>query len=243
MNALKLPPDAKLSIVMITLNEEAATRKVVTDLREIVGDAEIVIVDSSTDRTPDIAEELGCKVIRQLPPQGYGIAMDTALKAATGDIIITLDCDDTYPVSTIPRLLDKMSEGYDVVSASRLEKRPDAMPFSNYLANCLFSAMAYFLCGVSTTDVHTGMRAYKTSVLRALPYDAAPALPVELYIGSARLGYKCTEIFLNYRIRIGDSKLLKLIGTYWTFTRIWKWHRFKDAHSVVQGPSSTNRIG
>ncbi len=219
---------SKLSIVTITLNEENAVEKVISDLRKIIGDAEIVVVDSSTDRTPEIAERAGCKVIRQFPPRGYGNALDTGFKAATGDIVITLDCDDTYPVETIYPLVEKIAQGYDVVSASRLGKRPSAMPLSNYLANRAFAFIATWLCGAPNTDVHTGMRAYRASVLKELNYDAAPpALPVELYVGAVRHGYKCAEIFLDYRIRVGDSKLQKLTGTYWTLVRLWKWRRFK----------------
>src|SRR5438067_1250627 len=109
-----------ISVVMITLNEEKAISKVVNDIHDAVPDAEIVVVDSSTDRTADIARSLGCRVIEQLPPRGYGPAMDTALKSAAGDVIVTIDCDDTYPAAVIPDMVRKLQDGYDLVSASRL---------------------------------------------------------------------------------------------------------------------------
>src|SRR2546430_15532117 len=102
-----------ISVVMITLNEEGAIAKVVNDIRAAVPDAEILIVDSSTDRTADIARSLGCRVVEQLPPRGYGPAMDAALKSAAGDVIVTIDCDDTYPAEVIPDLVRKLQEGYD----------------------------------------------------------------------------------------------------------------------------------
>jgi len=217
---------SSVSIVTITLNEEAAITKVVSDLRKVLGNPEIIVVDSSTDRTAEIAENLGCKVIKQFPPRGYGNAYHEGFRVATGDIIITLDCDDTYPVESISTFVKKIQEGYDVVSGSRLQKRPNEMPLANYLANCVFAWSALVICGVKTTDVHTGMRAYRRKVLQSFPYEpASMALAVELYLGPARSGYKCTEIFIDYRERIGSSKLQPIAGTIGTFKRIWKWRR------------------
>src|SRR5213080_1068003 len=95
----------KLTISMITLNEERAVAKVVADISRVVPEAEIFLVDSSKDRTAEIATELGCRVFKQFPPKGYGPAMDRAVRDARGDIVVTLDCDDTYPVDAIPKLM------------------------------------------------------------------------------------------------------------------------------------------
>ena len=78
--------------------------------------AEIFIVDSSRDRTAEIAEELGCRVFKQFPPRGYGPAMERAVRDAGGDVVITLDCDDTYPVEAIPTLVSLIEGGFDLVN-------------------------------------------------------------------------------------------------------------------------------
>src|SRR5712691_2102665 len=114
----------KVTVSMITLNEERAVAKVVEGIRRVVPDAEIFLVDSSRDRTAEIAESLGCRVHKQFPPEGYGPAMDKAVREARGEIVITLDCDDTYPVEVIPRLVGMIDEGWDLVNASRLQTRP-----------------------------------------------------------------------------------------------------------------------
>ena len=129
----------KVTVSMITLNEERAVAKVIGDIRRIVPDAEIFLVDSSTDRTAEIAAELGCRVFKQFPPKGYGPAMDRAVRDARGEVVVTLDCDDTYPVEEIPHLVALVEQGADLVNATRLAKRPKAMPFANYLANRLFA--------------------------------------------------------------------------------------------------------
>ena len=90
-----------VSVAMGSRNEEKAIRKVITDIQKATNkQSEIVVVDGSTDRSPEIAEELGAVVIRQ-KPQGYGVAVKKALLSASSDIIITVDCDDTYPANKV----------------------------------------------------------------------------------------------------------------------------------------------
>ena len=110
----------KVTVAMITLNEERAVAKVVGDIRRVVPDAEILLVDSSRDRTAEIAESLGCRVIKQFPPKGYGPAMDRAVREGSGDVVVTLDCDDTYPVEVIPQLIALIEQGADLVNATRI---------------------------------------------------------------------------------------------------------------------------
>src|SRR6516164_7638068 len=97
----------KISVVMPTFNEEKAIPGVVADIRKYTADhdTEVLIVDSSKDNTPAVATSLGVKVISQ-PPQGHGIALRTAMLAASGDYIITADCDNTYPMDRIGDFLD-----------------------------------------------------------------------------------------------------------------------------------------
>jgi glycosyltransferase involved in cell wall biosynthesis len=213
----------KVTVSMITLNEEAAVAKVVGDLRRGVPDAEIFVVDSSRDRTAEVAESLGCRVFKQFPPKGYGPAMDRAVRDARGDIVITLDCDDTYPVDAIPRLIALIDEGWDLVNATRLAQRPRAMPLANYVANRVFAWTARLLHGIRTTDVHSGMRAYRKSMVDSVQWDPnGPALPVDMLILPYRRGFRVTEIPIEYRERIGATTLQRFRSTLWTFKRLWK---------------------
>ena len=137
-----------LTVALITRNEMAAVSKVIGDIRQAVPDAEILVVDSSTDRTAEIAQELGARVIKQFPPRGYGPAMDLALRSAGGQVVVTLDCDDTYPAEQIPHLARLVLEdGYDIVDGSRLASKPRAMPWLNYLGNFSFA-----LLGIATVS-------------------------------------------------------------------------------------------
>ena len=136
--------ETEVSVVMPTFNEERALPLVVADIRKQTAGygTEIVIVDSSSDGTAAAAEALGVRVISQ-PPRGHGIALRTAILAASGDYIVTADCDNTYPMDMIPHFIDLLSkEGFDLVSGNRLGTREvrKAMPLANLWANRLFRA-------------------------------------------------------------------------------------------------------
>jgi glycosyltransferase involved in cell wall biosynthesis len=195
---------------------------VVIDIKRYAPEAEIIIVDSSADKTPEIAASMGAQVIRQFPPQGYGRAMDRALQAASGEAIVTLDCDNTYPADMIPILARSiLEEGYDLVDGSRLERKPSAMPWLNYLANRGFAILASILFLRRITDLHSGMRAYKRSLVRNLNYHPdGPALPVELLLKPLRLGHRVKFIYIDYRDRLGTSTLRPLGSAWWTLRRI-----------------------
>ncbi len=220
----------KLTVSMITMNEEGAVAKVIQDIRRVTPDAEVLLVDSSKDRTAEIAQELGCRVIKQFPPQGYGPAMDRAVREASGDVVITLDCDDTYPVETIPEMMRLIEQGYDLVNTTRVWRRPKAMPFANFLANRVFALGARILHGLKTTDVHSGMRAYRKSMIDKVTWVAkGPALPVDMYVIPHRMGFKTAEIPIDYRERIGETTLQRFDSTIWTFRRLWRARKVKPA--------------
>lgn len=207
---------------MITLNEERAVEKVVRSVREAVPDAEVLVVDSSTDATAEIAESLGARVIKQFPPIGYGPAMDVALRSGSGAVVVTLDCDDTYPTEKIAELRDLvLLDGWDVVDGCRLPRKPQAMPLVNYLANWSVAALASVLFGKRVRDLHSGMRAYRKAVIDELRYDAkGAALPVELLLRPLKEGYRVHTVPIEYRYRIGESTMRPLESLVWTLRRI-----------------------
>jgi glycosyltransferase involved in cell wall biosynthesis len=211
-----------LTVAMITRNEEKAIAKVIGDIRQVVPAAEVLVVDSSSDRTADIAAELGARVIRQFPPKGYGPAMDLALRSGKGQVVVTLDCDDTYPTQDIPRLARLvLEEGCDVVDGSRLKCKPRAMPWLNYLANWGFALLASVLFLRRLTDLHSGMRAYRRSLFDELRYrPTGAALPVELLLRPLKMGKKFRVVYIDYRERVGTSTMQPLSSAWWTLRRI-----------------------
>ncbi len=220
---MALALDSKnLTVALITRNEMAAVSKVLGDIRQAVPEAEILVVDSSTDRTAEIARELGARVIKQLPPRGYGPAMDMALRSAGGQVVVTLDCDDTYPAEQIPHLARLVLEdGYDIVDGSRLASKPRAMPWLNYLGNCSFALLASLLFVRRVKDLHSGMRAYRKSLIDELKYQpAGAALPVELLLRPIKMGKRLKVVNIHYRNRVGQTTMQPLQSAWWTFRRI-----------------------
>jgi len=225
--ARKAPALGKLSLTvgMLTMDEEQSVTRMIGEIRQVAPDAQILCVDSSTtDRTPQIAQELGARVLRQIPPRGHGPAMEQLMytAAAQSELLIYLDCDFTYPPSYLPTMRDIVEQqGADVVNCARTRTKPAAMPLPNYLANRTFAAMAHAMHGVPTVDVHSGMRAYRSSVIRAFDFDGeGDAIPIDTLLYPAKSGFRVVELPISYDEREGVSKLRKLTGTVWTLIRL-----------------------
>ncbi|WP_434084170.1 dolichyl-phosphate hexose transferase [Halorarius litoreus] len=199
---------------MGTYNEAAAIGTVIDDIERVTdGRAEIVCVDGSDDETPDIAREKGARVIEQ-EPRGYGYAVREAILSASNPVIVTTDCDDTYPMDALPRFLDRINEGYDVVSGDRLYHGADAMPAFNRLGNHAFAALASILMGERVYDTTTGMRAYREEVVRNITWTENTGLSAELLIRPLMREYRVHEEPIRYAERAGETKLDPLAGGY-----------------------------
>lgn len=214
----------KISVAMISMNEEGSIKKIVQEIFNIDKRIEIVLVDSSKDKTFEIAKQLGVQAIKQYPPQGYGLAMDLALKSCTRDVIITMDCDCTYPTDQID-FLSKLilDEDYKLIDCNRLNTKPKNMKLINYIGNKVFSIFASIMFLKKIPDLHSGMRAYNKETLKTINYFAdGPSLPVELLLAfhKRKLKLKCVNI--DYFERVGQSKMAPLETSIWTIKRILK---------------------
>jgi glycosyltransferase involved in cell wall biosynthesis len=196
-----------VAVVMGTYNEEAAIASVLSDVERVTdGRASVVCVDGSSDRTPEIAERMGARVIRQ-EPQGYGVAVQAALQAADRPVVVTTDCDDTYPMERLPDFLAAINEGYDVVSGDRLYYGAETMPTLNRLGNVAFALLASLLVLERVHDTTTGMRAYRREVIEAIEWTENTGLSAELLLRPLMRGYRVTELPIEYRERKGETKL------------------------------------
>ena len=167
-----------LSIVMPTLNEEEGVVECINRIKNAVKElgitAEIIISDSSTDRTPELAAANGAIVVEPDEP-GYGYAYRYAFERARGDYIAIGDADTTYDFEELPKLFEKVSRGdADMVMGSRLEGeiKDGAMPpLHQYVGNPLLTRFlnAFYDAGVS--DAHSGMRVFSQRALAELDLD------------------------------------------------------------------------
>ncbi len=200
-----------ISVVIPCYNEEEGVRYTMERLPDCVD--EVVVVDNnSTDRTSEVAKELGAKVVFE-KRKGYGAAYKAGFPAATKDVIITLDGDGTYPSEQIPELVDFLEEKQlDFVSASRFPlQNPKAMNFSNKVGNWVLTITTMVLFAKGIKDSQSGMWVFRRPILGKLRLtsDGMP-LSQEIKIEAIMAkGVKFDEYHVNYHPRVGEVKLDK----------------------------------
>jgi glycosyltransferase involved in cell wall biosynthesis len=201
-----------LSVVMGTYNEEEAIGSVLSDIDRVTdGRAEVVCVDGSSDTTPEIAREMGARVIEQ-EPRGYGVAVREALLSADRPVVVTTDCDDTYPMERLPDFLELINDGYDVVSGDRVSGGAETMPALNEFGNRAFALAASVLMLRRVHDTTTGMRAYRREVIEEIGWTENTGLSAELLVRPLMRGYDVKEVEIGYDERLGETKLNPLTG-------------------------------
>jgi hypothetical protein len=204
----------KVSILIPALNEEAGIKNTIasipqSSIRDLGYDMEILVVDgNSTDRTREIARKMGARVIIQ-NGKGYGSAYKIGLKAANGNIIVTLDADNTYPAEIIPEcLLQLEKKEIDFISVNRFAKMDkDAMSFLHKVGNKVLSIGVLLLYSCNIRDSQSGMQIMRKSFterinLRADGYEFSEELKIIAF-----KYFRSLEVDGRYYRRIGKSKL------------------------------------
>ncbi len=162
----------KISVVIPCKNEEKIIYSVVKSMPKYI-DEVIVVNNGSTDNTAKEAERAGARVLtenRKLNGIGYGFAHLTGIKHATGDYIVALDGDNTYPADEIENIINKMLfEKLDFVSCNRLPlKNPKAISKTRRLGIYILNIETMFLYGRYINDILTGMWVMKKSAAKKL---------------------------------------------------------------------------
>ena len=200
----------KISVVIPTLNEEESIGQVLDKIpKDKKYEWEIIIVDgNSKDRTQEIAEKKGAKVIIE-KRKGYGRAYKTGFQHASGDIIVTMDGDDTYPAEDIPKLVEHLvKNNLDFISCERFSKmKKGAMSITHKIGNMILTLATRILFGVKIKDSQSGMWIFRRSILEDLNLtsDGMP-FSEELKIEAWRK-FRCEEVPIEYRERKGEVKL------------------------------------
>ncbi len=199
----------KITVVIPCLNEEEAIGLVLDKIPKFV-DEVIVVDNNSTDKTAEIAHSKGAKVIHE-KIRGYGRAYKTGLKNATGDIIVTLDGDHSYPVDAISYLIENLIKS-DVkfISASRFPiQNKKAMSFKHKIGNIILSIVMSILYFRWVRDSQSGMWIFYKEILNHMSLKSdLMAFSEEIKIEAIRnkkIGFK--EIPINYSNRKGEIKL------------------------------------
>ncbi len=205
----------KISVVIPAHNEENGIGPTLENipvkrLAEQGYEVEMIVVDNlCTDNTAEVARAHGARVIIE-PNKGYGNAYRAGFFFATGDIIATSDADFTYPLDALPEILEFMQEHeYDFVNTNRLVTLdPAAMLRSHVLANHVLTNTMRILYRAPFADSQSGMWIFRREILPELSIvHAGMPFSQEIKIEAHTKGFKCGEIPINYRHRIGGAKI------------------------------------
>lgn len=197
-----------ITAVIPCLNEEQGIELVLRRMPDFV-DEVIVVDNNSTDRTADVAESLGAKVIRE-DIRGYGRAYKRGFSHATSDIIVTLDGDHSYPVDGISYLLEAFLHLHvDFLNASRFPVRDaQAMSFKHKFGNWVLSLTMSLLYFQWIQDSQSGMWVFRRSILEKMRLEAdGMAFSEEIKIEALKRGFKFQELAILYTSRLGEIKL------------------------------------
>ena len=198
-----------ITAIIPCLNEEKAIGHVLQGIPDFV-DEVIVVDNNSTDRTPEVAREFRAKVVHE-PVAGYGRAYKRGFSVATGDIIVTLDGDHTYPVSGISYLLEAFLHlQVDFLNASRFPVRDrQGMSFKHKIGNVILSTAMSLLYFKWVRDSQSGMWVFRRSLLAKMQLESdGMAFSEEIKIEALRCpGVRFGEISILYSTRLGETKL------------------------------------
>jgi len=201
-----------ITIVIPALNESRSIEKTICDIKNTLQLAKlipyeiIVVDDGSIDETGNLAKEFGATVIRHPHNIGYGAALKSGIKAANYDMVVITDSDGTYPILSIPILVERYNKGFDMVVGQRTGKHYRSS-ILKWIMRILFKFLVEWTAGRKIPDINSGLRIFsKKTILTYFPH----LCDTFSFTTSATLAYMMTTRFveyvpINYNERIGRS--------------------------------------
>jgi len=202
----------RIFVLIPALNEEASIGAVIDDIPKDIVTETVVIDNGSTDNTAETAKGHGATVLTEME-RGYGHALMKGinyLSPIDPDILVFLDGDYSDHPEELTRVVRPVLEGgYDLVIGSRVlgEREKGALLPQARFGNWLSAMLIRLFWGYSFTDLGP-FRAIRYDRFRALEMkELTYGWTVEMQIKAAKKKYKCTEVPVSYRKRIGESKV------------------------------------
>jgi glycosyltransferase involved in cell wall biosynthesis len=230
---LLVPPDdevdPEVSIVIPAVNEELCISDFVEwcheGLRKAGARGEILIVDSSTDRTAELALAGGARVLRT-PKRGLGRAYIDAVPYIRGQYVIMGDADCTYDFRNLQGFVTKLREGYELAMGSRWlgSIEPGSMPaLHQYIGTPLTTWILNRIYGSRFTDIHCGMRGISRDALERMGLQSQSwEYASEMVLKSVRMELRTAEVPVTfYKDREGRVSHHKRSGWLSPFQAAW----------------------
>ena len=210
MSPTTAPAERRVTIVIPAFNEEGGIGNVLTALRGDLppGVAEIVVVDDgSTDRTAEIAEANGARVLRHPSNRGYGASLKTAIRAVDTEYVLTMDADGQHRLEDVAKLCEAVSAARrpDCVIGHRtqlLHSRLWRMPGKWFL-----NRLARILTQKDIRDLNSGLRVIRRDVLLKYMHlcPSGFSFSTTITVALASRGYDVHFVPIKIEPRVGKS--------------------------------------
>ena len=161
--------EATLSIILPAKNEAPGLERLLPELRERFPETEIIVVDDgSTDNTVEICKRNQVKVISHVYSMGNGAAVKTGARNAGNDILVFMDADGQHDPANIPRLVEKINDGFDMaVGARQIDTHASLV---RRIGNTVYNRLASWMTGYHVEDLTSGFRAARARHFRKFLY-------------------------------------------------------------------------
>lgn len=159
------PLPSTVSVVIPALNESASLATLIPAIRAVLPEAEILVIDDgSTDDTAQVARSAGAVVVSHPERKGNGAAVKTGIRLARGQTLVLMDADGQHDPADIPRLLDRLHDGYDLVIGARVSASQAGV--GRLIGNWFYNRLASWMVGHRVQDLTSGFRAVRADRLR-----------------------------------------------------------------------------
>jgi len=196
-------------------------------LRENAIPGEVIVADNaSEDGSAELAAKAGARVVHE-PRRGYGSAYLAGFAAARGEYIVMADADLTYDFADIPRFVEQLEAGAQLVMGDRMDNiHPGAMPWLHrYVGNPVLTGILNLFFRTGVSDAHCGMRGFRRDILPVLDLrTTGMEFASEMVIRASKEKLDIREFPIEYHPRGGESKLS-------SFRDGWRHLRFLLVHS------------
>ena len=202
-----------VSIIIPAKDEEETIGTLLIDLNKTIKtlnnyNFEIIVVnDRSNDKTRELAEKAGAKVVNNINKSGKGNALVTGFREASGDYIVMMDADCSHIPSELPIFLDSLDKEKDVglVVGSRILGGSEEYNLIRAFGNVLITSFFKFLFKIPTTDIINGYKAFKKEVINHNFNSRHFEIEIELVATALRKGMKIKEVRSHERARAGGK--------------------------------------